>query len=130
MSLVNTIAALRKAPVSAEEAAHFNAFQKHFDIDGDDPLIVVLAMMANSQTILEQVPELLQQKSKEMIELHQIVLRKQAGVIANELITDVAALVQQATKPWRTMWIWFAACFGAGLITAAALFYAALQFHR
>ena len=130
MSLVSVIESLRKSPVSADEAAHFHEFQKHFGIDDDDPLIVVLAMMANSQTILLTLPELLQQKSKEIIELHQILLRQQAGVIAKELVTDVAGLVQKATKPWRTMWIWFAASFGAGLLSAAVLFFAAGLFHR
>lgn len=131
MSLITTIEALQKKPVTPEEAASLNEFQRHFSIDDDDPLIVVLAMMARSQGILELVPNLLQQKANETIELHQIVLRKQAGVIAQELISDVAVLVREASKPWKNMWKWYAGAFLAGVATATILFVLALQFvHR
>lgn len=126
MSLVSITEALQKGPVSSELAKKLHDYQREFGIDDDDALIAVLAMMARSQVILETVPDELSKRAKETIELHQIVLRKQAGVIAQEMISDVAQLIQQANKPWKTMWKWFAASFFAGLVTATLLFLLAL----
>ncbi len=122
MNLIKTIEALQKRPVTAQEAAHLHEFQRHFAIDDDDPLVVVLAMMAHSQNILDGAPNLLQQKVAETIELHQQVLRKQAVLVSQELISDVANLIREASKPLKRMWLWYTGFFLAGMLAAALLF--------
>lgn len=128
MNLITTIEALQKRPVTAEETAHLHEFQRHFAIDDDDPLIVVLAMMARSQNILDAVPKLLQQKVSETIEMHQQVLRKQAIIVSQELISDVANLIREASQPLKRMWLWYTGFFVGGIFTSALLFVVALQF--
>ena len=68
MSLVSIVEKLQNKPLSADDAKALNEFQRTFNIDDDDPLMVVLAMMARSQILVESVPNLLQQKTKEIID--------------------------------------------------------------
>lgn len=87
-------------------------FQRQYDLDDDDPLNVVLAMMARSQMIIETAPDLLQQKVVETIELHRTNLREQAVLSAKELITDLSALLLSQQKGvsaiWRQRLSWYA----------------------
>lgn len=131
MSLITVIEKLQKKPLSALEAAPILEFQKEFEIDDDDPLIVVLALMARSQLILENVPNLLQQKVTETIELHRTVLRDQAVLISKELIKELAQHIEHVNskelarqidlvnKSWKLRTTRFASYFGCGMMTAA-----------
>ncbi|RWA45681.1 hypothetical protein AU476_01210 [Cupriavidus sp. UYMSc13B] len=57
MTLINAVEALKKQPLTAEEVAKLQEFQRQFNLDDDDPIIVVLAMMARSQMIIETAPD-------------------------------------------------------------------------
>ncbi len=127
MSLVTSIQALLKRPLSTDEVQSLNAFQKQFEVDDDDPLMVVLAMMARSQIILEAAPILLQQKVNETIELHRTALRDQAVIIAKDLVGLLAKdvlnqhsldLELSIVKKYRTRWINYAITFLAGVSVA------------
>lgn len=89
MRLASTIEALQKRPLTTAELATLNEFQRTFEIDDDDPLVVVLAMMARTQIAVDSVPNILQQKVDETIELHRTVLREQSTLIAKELLQDI-----------------------------------------
>lgn len=119
MSLIASLEALKKSPLSAEEANMVREFQSQFEIDDDDPLIVVLAIMIRSQLIIETAPNLLQQKVNETIELHKTNLREQANLSAKEIVGDIAAaLVRQQSNMsavWHIRLIWGA--IGAGIAT-------------
>jgi len=119
MTLVSTIEALKKSPLSTDEASMVREFQSQFGIDDDDPLVVVLAIMIRSQIILETAPDLLQQKVIETIELHKTNLREQAVLSAKELVADIAATIlnqqKNLTVIWRQRLIW--AGIGAGMAT-------------
>lgn len=130
MSLVSTIESLQGRPLSKEETASLAAFQKHFHIDDDDPLIAVLAMMARSQLILESAPELLQQKVRVTIELHQQVLREQAVLISKELIEDLSQHIAGANALRRGKWIPFAAGVLVGIVVVAGIFVFAMKLIR
>ena len=126
MSLVTTIEALQKRPLTAEEVSTLNEFQQSFKIDDEDPLLVVLALMARSQIIVDSVPSLLQQKVTETIELHRLVLRDQAVLIAKELIATLAedigkATIGKATLKNQGSWIQYIACFVGGVICYAGI---------
>ncbi len=124
MSLVSAFEALKKQKLTPEEAAMLQEFQRQFSVDDDDPLVVVLAMMARSQLIVETAPTLLQQKVLETIELHRTNLREQAVISAKELIADLSALLLRQLKDvsaqWRQRLYWFAAGSGAMAVVAAA----------
>lgn len=126
MNLVAHIEALKKSPLTNEEANMVREFQSQFEIDDDDPLIVVLAIMIRSQLIIDTAPDLLQQKVTETIELHRSNLREQAVLSAKELVGDIAAtLMRQQTalgEIWRLRLIWA----GVGAGVAAVLFVMAI----
>lgn len=122
MSLVTTLEGLKKSPLSAQEASTVREFQNQFEIDDDDPLVIVLAIMLRSQLIIDTAPDLLQQKVNETIELHLTNLRSQANLSAKEIVGDIAATLMGQQKllglDWRQRLIW--AAIGAGF---AALFF-------
>jgi hypothetical protein len=88
-----------------------------YRVDDDDPLIIVLAMMAASNGTVATLPDLLQQKATETIELHRTVLREQSIVISKELIIAVAGQIQSTKLGWMR----YAGCFVAGMIFAALI---------
>lgn len=112
MTLISAVEALKKQPLTAEETAMLQEFQRQFDLDDDDPINVVLAMMARSQMIIETAPALLHQKVVETIELHRTNLRTQAVLTAKEVIGDISHLLlkQQGdvSANWRQRLYWFA----------------------
>lgn len=121
MKLVQTIEGLLKRPLKAEEVAQLADFQRTYAIDDDDPLLVVLAMMAQSQLIVQAVPELLQQKAEETIELHRTLLREQSVLIAKDLINTLGTEIQKANRGWRELWLRYLAFFVGGAITMELL---------
>lgn len=130
MRLVTTIEALQKRPLTTEEVSTLNQFQHSFKIDDDDPLLVVLALMARSQLIVDSVPNLLQQKVNETIELHRLVLRDQAVLISKELIATLAEDIGKATLAknigketlkQQNRWLESIAYFVGGMVTYAGI---------
>lgn len=135
MSLVKNVESILGRTLSPEEVTNLANFQRFHNVDDDDPLIVVLALMAKSQLMLESLPNLLQQKAVETIELHQQTLREQSTLIAKELITTVAQNIEAANRleaakrlkeaklDWRLRGLAYAGIFIAGAIVALALRY-------
>lgn len=116
MSLISTIEGLQKRPLTVDESTSIKNFQKAFDIEDDDPLVVVLALMSRSQLILESMPTLLQQKSNETMELHRTVLREQSVLIAKELISDVAQHIDAANRALKARLLRYVGCFVGGAL--------------
>lgn len=110
-SLLQAVEAIKRAPLTSDEVAMLQEFQRQFDLDDEDPLNVVLAMMARSQMILEAVPILLQQKANETIELHRITLQDQARLTAKDLIAHIAEMllgqIKGTSLSWRQRLFWF-----------------------
>lgn len=130
MSLTKAIETLNKRPLTADEATRLTEFQRLYSIDDDDPLIVVLALMAQSQLLLQEAPNLLQQKVLETIELHRTLLRDQAAGIAKELIQTLAGRIQESSRAWQMRWVRYLCFYLGGAISMALLIMAArhLQF--
>lgn len=126
MSLISAVEALKKQPLTADELTMLQEFQRQFDLDDEDPLNVVLAMMARSQMIIETAPDLLQQKVVETIELHRTNLREQAVLSAKELITDLSALLLTQQKGVSAIWLQRLSWFGAGAVSMLMVIGAAL----
>lgn len=109
MSLESIIEKLQKRPLTKEESLSINEFKSHFNIDDEDPLVVVLALMARSQIILESMPNNLEKKANETIELHRTLLRDQSVVIAKELISVIAENIEKNSINKKINWV---ICFG------------------
>lgn len=120
-SLIASVEALKKQPLTPEEVATLQEFQKQFDIDDDDPINVVLALMARSQLIIETAPALLQQKVVETIELHRTNLREQAILMAKQLVSDLSTVLVSQQTTASAIWRQRGYGFAAGFVAATAL---------
>jgi hypothetical protein len=125
MSLASRVEAIKKQPLTNEERDALQEFQRIYQVDDEDPLGVVLALMFRSQMILESAPSQLQQKVMETIELHRTNLREQATITAKELISDVASAVlghqRSLTDIWSIRLRWGGGGAAGGLIVGVAL---------
>jgi len=121
MKLLQAMEVLQKRPLTATEAAQLSDFQRLYLIDDDDPLIVVLALMAQSQLSVQTLPDLLQQKAIETIELHRTLLREQSVVIAKELIHTLSGQIRDANRTWQSRWSRYLGFFLGGAITMEIL---------
>lgn len=122
--LVASLEGLQGRKLTAEEVQKLQAFQKLYEIDDDDPLLVVLAMMANSQLVLESAPALLQAEVSKTIEHHRTNMRDQAVLISKDLIGVITKQVQAANdsqKPAR--WPVLAGAFGGGMVFMMVLLF-------
>lgn len=116
MSLVETVEALEGRELTRAERENLHKFEQAFDISEGDPLIVVLAMMAKNRLMVDGLPDLLQQKAKETIELHQQTLREQSTLIAKELLASLGALVAETAVGHKLRLAQFAGVFLAGFV--------------
>ncbi|CAG0992589.1 hypothetical protein RHDC4_02605 [Rhodocyclaceae bacterium] len=116
MNLADTMEQLYNRPLTAEERTVAHRFQDMFEVADGDPLIVVIAMMAKSQMVAETLPDLLLQKAKETIELHQQTLRDQSTLIAKELIVSVGNLAAETAVGRKLRVAWIALAFTGGFI--------------
>lgn len=121
MSLITIVESLQKRPLTAAEVESLNEFQRTFQIDNEDPLIVVLAMLARNQIALDHAPELLQQKVNETIEYHRVVLREQSVVIAKELIVDIGRELQVLVGTVKRRWVNYIGFFAGGATCGALI---------
>lgn len=116
MNLSETLEVLSGRALTSEERDRAHKFEQQFEITEDDPLTVVLAMMAQNQLTANQLPDLLQQKAKETIELHQQTLREQSTLIAKELLVSVGNLVAASAVGQKLRLTQFAGVFLVGFI--------------
>lgn len=130
MSLVTSVEAIYKRPLTTGEVQQLSDFQRQFEVADDDPVIVVLAMLAHAQVSLDAAPKLLQQKVDETIELHRIALREQAVIVAKDLIGDVAKQLVIQGKGDRRLLQWCIASAVAGAIGFGTLLLLSLKVSR
>ena len=123
--LADNVEALMNRQLTTEEVNNLAKFQRINDINDDDPLIVVLALMAKDQLLFEAIPNLLQQKANETIALHEQTLRSQSVLIAKELLTTIAENITAELKRhdvgWKMQWVPYTAFFVAGAVFAGFL---------
>lgn len=121
MSLEKIIESLQKRPLTKDEATSISEFKTHFNIDEEDPLVVVLALMARSQLILESMPSNLEKKANETIELHRMALRDQSVLIAKELIAVIAENMDKGALKKGPNWLLYSGLFVGGALFTLAL---------
>jgi len=123
MSLVSTIEALQKRPLTAEEINNIGDLQSIYQINDSDPLVIVLALMARSQLVVSTMPELLQQKVDHTIELHRTLLMEQSSLVSKQLILSIAQNLKVQGIGWRAGAARYAGAFVAGMVVATILFH-------
>lgn len=124
LSLVQSVKMLmgrEQRELSPEEIKSLGDFQRAHQVDDSDPLILVYALMAKNQVVADTLPNLLQQKITETIEMHRQTLREQSTVIAKELITAIALDIEAVNVNVKTRWTRYAIAFLAGLVMGAAI---------
>lgn len=123
MSLVENVKTLIGRELNEEEIRSLSKFQQLNGIDDSDPLIVVLALLAKGQLVMETLPDLLLSRANDTIELHRQTLREQSTLIAKELITElvkgIAKDIKVANVDWKIRLISYGACFISGAIVGA-----------
>ena len=103
-----SIEQLLSRPLTGEEIIGLNNFKQLYDIDDSDPLAIVLALVGANTVLINSMPDLLQQKAKDTIELHRNTLREQSTIIAKELIGTLSSNIAGANASYKTVAIWFA----------------------
>lgn len=122
--LVASLEGLQGRKLTPDELHKIQSFQKLYQVDDDDPLLVVLAMMANSQLVLESAPTLLQAEVAKTIEHHRTNLREQAVLISKDLIAVVSQQLRDASAPAKGKHLhMYAACFFGGVVFTGVLQY-------
>lgn len=116
MNLAETMATLSGRQLTSDERQSLHKFEQLFEIGEDDPLIVVLAMMAKNQLTVDQLPDRLEKAAKETIELHQQTLREQSTLIAKELLVSVGSMVAESAVGQKLRLVQFAGLFMSGFI--------------
>lgn len=117
MSLAKSVETLIGRPLDQDELLRLANFQRNHEIHDDDPLIVVMGLVATSHLMMSSLPDLLQQKATETITLHQQTLREQSTLIAKELILSIAQNIESANRlklDWRTRLLQFGVVFLGG----------------
>ena len=103
-----SVAELLNRPLTAEEITGLNNFKGRYDIDDSDPLAIVLALVGANTVLMNSMPNLLQQKATETIELHRTTLREQSTIIAKELIGTLSSNITGANASYKVLSVWFA----------------------
>lgn len=107
MSIADSIKELLGRPLTVEEVTGLSNFQRLYDIDDSDPLAIVLALVGANTVLINSMPNLLQQKANETIELHQRTLRDQSTIIAKELIATLSQNIASANASLKVRGMFF-----------------------
>lgn len=128
MSLVSIVKNLQGRDLTEDEVKTLNNFQIEYKIDDDDPLIVVLAIMARSQLIIDTLPKRLEESAKNTIESHRMAMREQAVLIAKDLVSELSEKIylaidtkNKAIDTKNKRWSQFAEFFLAGFLIASSI---------
>lgn len=116
MSLVESVKKILGRELTIEEVSNLSNFQKYHEVDDSDPLVVVLALVGANTVLINSLPNLLQQKANETIELHRRTLMEQSTIIAKDLITTIAHNI--IVEHWKKQLITYGAIFVGGAISA------------
>ena len=121
MSLENAVEVLARRPLTVEEINSLNLFQKMNGIDDSDPLIVVLAYMARSHLMLEQLPAEMNKMVNESTEYHRNTLRDQSSLVAKDLVSSIALGLEKSNKYRKFDFFSHLLAFTAGALLTALL---------
>lgn len=101
-SLLIAVQTLLVRELASDEKDKLNKFQQLYQIDDDDPLVVVLSLMGMNTVLFEQVPDMLRVASSKAIEAHEQILREQSTLIAKELILSTFQSINDAVRAQNT----------------------------
>lgn len=119
--IADSISQLLGRPLTIEEITGLANFKNFYEIDESDPLAVVLALVGANTVLINSIPDLLQQKANETIDLHQRTLRDQSTIIAKELIATLSQNISNANASLKVRGMWFFGGVFFGTATSAAV---------
>lgn len=107
MTITERVSKLLRRQLTLEEVNSLVNFQNSYEIDDSDPLAVVLALVGANTLLISSLPNLLQQKADETIELHRRTLMDQSTIIAKELIVTISKNIAHENASLKIRGAWF-----------------------
>jgi hypothetical protein len=102
MRLTKIVEELQQRPLTQDEHGILKQFQEQFDIDDDDPITVVLAIMLANKITLDSIPKSFFDQTTNTIELHQQLLRDQSILISKEIISTVSTNILAGAEKMKS----------------------------
>lgn len=129
MRLIDAVTQLLGRSLTPEESNGLAQLQQAYGLDDADPIVIVLGMIGANKILMESLPDALQQKSMQMIELHRQTLVEQSKYMSRVLVSTIAEDLQQTNRIYNQRWILSLLFFMGGIVTAAILFAATIYFY-
>lgn len=121
LSIAESVAKLLGRPLTSEEATGLANFKNYYEIDESDPIALVLALVGANTVLINSMPNLLQQKADETIELHRRTLMDQSTIIAKELIATLSQNIANTNASLKVRGMWFFGGAGCGAVAAITI---------
>lgn len=123
MSLVSAVQDFVGHELTGAEATSLAQLQQAYNLDDEDPIIVVLAMLGANRVMLEEAPHALKNVSMQMIELHRQTLLEQSKYTVKSLISVVAQELNETNKTYQKMWAIGVTALLSGCLIGAGIVY-------
>ncbi|MET3122302.1 hypothetical protein AAKU67_001896 [Oxalobacteraceae bacterium GrIS 2.11] len=106
-----------------QDHTQINYFQNHFGIEKDSTLMLLFVIWIRDRRAIEKLPEMLEQKARVTIELHQQTLRDQSVLISKELIGVIATQIKSNNNGTQDKLFVFSCGAAAGVIFCTILLF-------
>lgn len=121
-TMESTVETLLGRKLTAEESQVLIRLRDQYGYDDSDPLVVVLAMLGAHKILAEELPKKITDAAKETIELHRLLLREQASVVAKDLVGALAGTIHNSRDiRFRDRFLGFACGITIVLVILAAI---------
>lgn len=99
--LVAIVERLLQRPLSGTEVQHWNSIQDQYGIADDDPLVIVLTLLALHQHLFNDLPKKVIEATEKAIAIHRTTLDDQATIVAKGMLVKLAPMFVEAAKEAR-----------------------------
>ncbi|WP_207002583.1 hypothetical protein [Trinickia mobilis] len=99
--LVAAVERLLGRSLTKDEAVHWEKIQDTYGVSDDDPLVMVIVLLAVHQHLFNDVPAKINEAVDKAIAVHRTTLEDQATIVAKGLISQLAPMFIQAAGESR-----------------------------
>jgi hypothetical protein len=96
--LVASVEKILRRALTAEEVQHWNSIQDQYGIADDDPLVVLLTVLALHQHLFNDLPKRIQEATDKAIAVHRTTLEEQATIVSKALLAKLSPMFVQAAR--------------------------------
>lgn len=97
--LVASVERLLRRPLSGTEVQHWNSIQDQYGIADDDPIVIVLTLLALHEHLFNDLPKQIIEATEKAVAIHRTTLDDQATIVAKGILVKLAPMfVQAATE--------------------------------